>query len=1276
IIIGTTFLAIAIGILVGICIVRRTRLKHVLPEAVTGGSKTRFRKRDKVLFYGRKMLRKVKNISAGANKRKKIISKITKKLLQIKKDAPPPQLHVLEPAAEYLQEDVSNKGDKLLPPEVTYMLQSIRMFGIFERPLFLELCKHMETCHISAGQYLFRVGDADENFYVVQSGRLNVFITECDGTTITLKLVKEGDSIASLLSFTDVLTGHPQPFKTVSAQALEESVVLKLPVAAFREVFEKYPETFVRVIQIIMVRLNRVTFTALHQHLGLSHELVQAPRRKTLTIGASPLRRNTIHTQHTNDDGIAQTPDLLDSDTSAIHATVTQTLQNEVPVRDIDSLQSVLRKRHSIPVQIGIHPGIPVQGSTGSSGSYDEQQQQHGTSEMDSEVLLREAIVAFRNNLGLEDDSDIRDIIHLRDVPAGAYLTKEESQHLDCGLVLVISGLLTLTQRENDRDVLMFNAHPGEFVGALAVLTGEPSIFTIRAKHHTKVAAMSSSAFYSLMAIKPKIVLHVAHIVVKRLSPFVRQIDFAMDWIFLDGGRALYRQGDESDCTYIVLSGRLRSVITRADGKKQLVGEHGRGDLVGIVETLTSYPRSTTVMAVRDTELAKLPEGLLNAIKLKYPVVLTRLIQLLGHRILGSWQQPLVHGPPKIENKPSHVNFSTVAVLAVTDDVPLSAFTHELIHSLSHIGASLRLTSDYMKQLLGNSILESANEYKLNSWLAQQEDKHRIVLYQCDNTLTVWTQRCIRQADCILIVGLGENEPTIGKVEKQLEHLAFRTQKELVLLHKEGSRPKDTALWLNARTWCSSHHHLQCPKRMFSRKARMPDYYTVVMKSEPNIHSDFSRLARWLTGTSVGLVLGGGGARGAAHVGMLKAIQEAGIPIDMVGGVSIGAFMSGLYAMERNIVTVTQKAREWSKKMTQWWRQALDLTYPVTSMFSGAGFNQTLKDTFGDCQIEDLWLPYFNITTDITSSAMRVHTYGSLWRYTRASMSLSGYMPPLCDPTDGHLLLDGGPLWVYVRASMSIAGVFPPLCDPEDGHLLLDGVYSDMIGADVMRAHGARFILAVDVGSQDETDFTNYGDSLSGWWLLWQRWTSHFRSTTVKVPNLPDIQSRLAYVSCVRQLEEVRNSDYCHYIRPPIDKYKTLQFGSFDEIKDVGYHHGKTYFDGMMKGGSILPLMGGGPQQLPLLQKVASMPKKRTDRPMSATYNFTDLAQMVLKVRSSYVPVTDDDYSDEDTDLPEGYTSEHSLEYYHQSSSMPEKDTNTGGSRAGAYSENDADSEA
>ena len=62
------------------------------------------------------------------------------------------------------------------------------------------------------------------------------------------------------------------------------------------------------------------------------------------------------------------------------------------------------------------------------------------------------------------------------------------------------------------------------------------------------------------------------------------------------------------------------------------------------------------------------------------------------------------------------------------------------------------------------SLLRSVNEYRLSSWLGQQEDMHRMVLYQCDYKLTPWTQRCIRQADCILIVGRFDREPTLGKV--------------------------------------------------------------------------------------------------------------------------------------------------------------------------------------------------------------------------------------------------------------------------------------------------------------------------------------------------------------------------------------------------------------------------------------------------------------------------------------------------------------------------------
>ncbi|KAL1505379.1 hypothetical protein ABEB36_004962 [Hypothenemus hampei] len=903
-------------------------------------------------------------------------------------------MEVLEPPVEYLQEDTLN--DDRMPPDVLYMLQSIRVFGHFEKPIFLKLCKHTEIINVPAGTYLFKIGDPDENFYILQSGKLNVFISGNEGTT-SLKIVKPGESVTSLLSFTDVLTGHPNPYKTISAKAVEDSTVVRLPMTAFQDIFQEYPDIFIRVMQVIMVRLQRVTFTALHQYLGLSAELVRQTYRQSKNQQfCSPLKRKRDETTYPRDTPL-NSSDPVGQNSHGHRRTKSSFDSKTLPTSGPDTLADVetvkcdavdfYKKRHSLPDNAS------------------------------QEDLIKIANDVFMSELGLTGEEEgVQLNLEIREVSAGTYLMKEDS-HKDVALVYVLSGALVVSQKVTDgqEEIHMYTSYPGEIVGGLAVLTGEPSFFTIRAKHLTRIALLSKNTFYSIMKERPKVVLFVANMVVKRLSPFVRQVDFALDWLFLESGRAVYRQDDDSDSTYIVLSGRLRSVITDKNGKKELVGEYGKGDLIGVVEMVTQTKRSTTVIAVRDSELAKLPEGLFNVIKLRFPIVVTRLINLLGHRILGSWKKPAIsghthHRNSTLDSRPSQINFSTVAIVAASDDVPLTAFSYELYHCLTAIGPTLRLTSDVIKKTLGVTIMDPNNEYRLSSWLAQQEDRHKISLYQCDLTVSAWTQRCIRQADCILIVGLGENHPSLGKVEKELERLAIRTQKELVLLHKEGGKPKNTIGWLNIRSWVSSHHHIVCPNRVFARKSqfRINELYSKVCATDPNIHSDFSRLARWLTGKSVGLVLGGGGARGSSHIGMIKAIQEAGIPIDMVGGVSIGAFMGALWCQERNITTVTQKAREWCMKMTQWWRQILDLTYPMTSMFSGRDFNQTIKGTLGDTYIEDLWIPYFTVTTDITSSCMRIHTHGSLWRYVRASMSLSGYMPPLCDPQDGHLLLDGG----------------------------------------------------------------------------------------------------------------------------------------------------------------------------------------------------------------------------------------------------------------------------
>uniref|UniRef100_A0A0A9XBN8 Neuropathy target esterase sws n=1 Tax=Lygus hesperus TaxID=30085 RepID=A0A0A9XBN8_LYGHE len=1136
--------------------------KHkVLPEVKklvgVGPKGPRFRKRDKVLFYGRKMLRKVKSLSGQVKqgKKRKLVLKLANRILRLKKDAErAPEIKTLEPPAEYLQEDL--KDDQNIPPDAFYMLQSIRVFGHFEKPIFLKLCKHTEILTLSAGEFLFKIGEPDENVYVVQNGKVNVFINNSDGSTISLKVVKPGDSVTSLLSFTDVLTGHPHPYRTVSARAIEDSTVVRLPMAAFQEVFQEYPDSFIRVMQVIMVRLQRVTFTALHQYLGLTAELVKPSKdkeRKKPSHGSPTKIRESI---------------ILKDDCSSNFVSPTD--------EDADLAGQPTTRKSRSAFELKPPPEFNEEGARVPRGTASRKSLEN----MTEEELIKVATEAFVRELGLEDDTVFagdRDKLEIKQVPAGTYLMKEESNK-DVALVYLLSGTLSVSQRTPDvnDEVHMFTAYPGEIVGGLAVLTGEPSFYSIRAKHQATIALLSKSTVYNILREQPKVVLHIAHTVVRRLSPFVRQVDFALDWVFLESGRAVYRQGDDSDCTYIVLSGRLRSVITHSSGKKELVGEYGKGDLVGIVEMVTQTPRSTTVIAVRDSELAKLPEGLFNAIKMRFPVVVTRLINLLGHRIIGSWQNPSVG---RVDNRPTHNNFTTVAILPVSEDVPLTAFTYELYHCLCAIGPTLRLTSEVVKKTLGVSIMDPSQEYRLTSWLAQQEDQHNISLYQCDHSFTAWTQRCLRQADCVLIVGLGYKEPSIGKIEQEIERLGIRTQKELVLLHKEGcEQPSNTLEWLNMRQWITCHHHLLCNPRMFSRRSlfRLNELYAKVLTTEPSIHSDFSRLARWLTGMSIGLVLGGGGAKGASHVGMIKAIEEAGIPIDMVGGVSIGAFIGGLWCKHRDITIVTQKAREWVKKINQWWSLIFDLTYPVTSMFTGRAFNSTLQSAFGDVRIEDLWVPYFTLSTDISASAMRIHRHGVMWRYIRASMSLSGYLPPVCDPVDGHLLLDGG--------------------------------YVNNLPADIMRNLGARHVLAIDVGSTDDVDLTNYGDSLSGWWVLWKRFNPF--AAPVKVPNLPEIQSRLAYVSCVRQLEEVKTSDYCEYIRPPIDKYKTLQFSSFDEIKEVGYTYGKAYFTALMKEGP--PIFLKRPNSATVHN--AATAESSTGPPHITGYKFTDLAQMVCKV--------------------------------------------------------------
>jgi lysophospholipid hydrolase len=412
------------------------------------------------------------------------------------------------------------------------------------------------------------------------------------------------------------------------------------------------------------------------------------------------------------------------------------------------------------------------------------------------------------------------------------------------------------------------------------------------------------------------------------------------------------------------------------------------------------------------------------------------------------------------------------------------------------------------------------------------------------------------------MVGLADGSPEIGEYERFMLGMKSTARKILVLLHQERfSNPGVTRKWLKNRVWINGgHFHVQMTyspnavsippptkpggptlrervqilqaeiQKYTSRKIRHSPFYS----PDAPFKGDFHRLARRLCGKSVGLVLGGGGARGIAQIGIIRAMQEAGIPIDMVGGTSIGAFIGALYARHADFVPIVNAAKKFSGRMASMWRFALDLTYPSASYTTGHEFNRGIFKAFGNTQIEDFWLDYYCNTTNISKSRAEFHTSGYAWRYVRASMSLAGLLPPLCD----------------------------------EGSMLLDGGYVDNLTVSHMKSLGADTIFAVDVGALGDDTPQAFGDSLSGMWAFFNRWNP--LSSVPNPPTLAEIQARLAYVSSVDALERAKTLPGCIYMRPPIDEYGTLDFGKFMEIYNVGYQYGQEFL-GRLRARGVLP---------------------------------------------------------------------------------------------------------
>jgi len=268
-----------------------------------------------------------------------------------------------------------------------------------------------------------------------------------------------------------------------------------------------------------------------------------------------------------------------------------------------------------------------------------------------------------------------------------------------------------------------------------------------------------------------------------------------------------------------------------------------------------------------------------------------------------------------------------------------------------------------------------SGDYQVSELLHSLERDTDNLVLETESAPTAWSRRALEWADRILVVVRSNSDPAdLRKVAELIDHAPPLTDRILICLGN-GQTPTGTAALLDA-TQCKSALHLS------------------ELKGD-----SAARVARVATGNARGLVLSGGGARGFAHLGVFRALKEMGVEVDVFGGSSIGAPLAAAMADG-------YPPDELDDLVSRLFANVLDYTVPVAAFTAGRGITRAADEVFGDRDIEDLRLPFFGVSTNLTEADVHVHSRGSVVHAIRASCAVPGFMPPV--PHNGDLLIDGG----------------------------------------------------------------------------------------------------------------------------------------------------------------------------------------------------------------------------------------------------------------------------
>ncbi|CDZ79288.1 NTE family protein RssA [Legionella massiliensis] len=428
------------------------------------------------------------------------------------------------------------------------------------------------------------------------------------------------------------------------------------------------------------------------------------------------------------------------------------------------------------------------------------------------------------------------------------------------------------------------------------------------------------------------------------------------EFVFLEEDVIIFNRGDQADYIYILIEGDLLTYLLDKNNKMHVIGHIKPIKLFGEIGVLSGKSRTLTCKTTSKATLAKLPAKDFNELCNSYPAVMQEILKII-----------ISNSQNTIDYISAEFSLNWHVIISSNKQTDLNEFSKVMQANISANLKTKLICSDDI-----NLILHASDT-------AAKEYNHLIVVTNSIDILL--NKNCFHHIKKIYLLS---DSSIHDKIDKRTLDVIKNSKfpLELILLHSDDVKePINTCHWLNQNDFLL-HHHIR-----------------------KNNSSDYKKTLRFISGKTNALVLGGGGAKGWFHVGLIKALIEKNIEIDIISGVSAGAIIGACYAIDKDIDSITEKLRYLSRIFYQL-TQYRNLAWPLISIFKSSKAIDGLQEIFKEKYIEDLWVSFFCISANLSLYKESIHSKGSLVSSLMASNSLPGILPPYI--IDKKLHFDGG----------------------------------------------------------------------------------------------------------------------------------------------------------------------------------------------------------------------------------------------------------------------------